>query len=365
MGTLNRGGAETLVLDICRNAEHAGLNFILLHRKGGALVEDFRTSGIEMIELRPHSIFDLSYLIRLRTLVKQKKIDILHAHQVIDAVFALVATVGLKSKTVLSLHGHGMADGFIISTVRRLALGYVNKVLFVSENQKQFYQRRFGTIRNSVVHYNGLDFNRLQTSSSHSLRTENGIHEKKIVLGSVGNFSSGRDQLTICRFLALLKLENIPFHFIFVGAASKAEPYLYEQCVEYCQLHGLTHNVSFLGSRSDVPTLLPQLDAFIYSTAHDTFGIAVVEAIAAGIPVFVNDWEVMREITNGGAWATMYQSRNEQDLLQKFLDFYHNREKYAAEAAENALAVRQRYSIETHLTNLKIIYTELLAPAQS
>ena len=102
------------------------------------------------------------------------------------------------------------------------------------------------------------------------------------------------------------------------------------------------------------------MDAFVYSTEHDTFGIAVVEAMAAGIPVFVNDWGVMREISEDGKYAKLYESKNEQDLLSKFLLFYNNKESYKTYAKDTVLRVRSLYSIEKHLDNLSCIYTKLL-----
>lgn len=362
MGTLNRGGAETLVLDICRNAVEAELNTVLIHRKGGLLAEDFTASGVEMIRLRPHGPFDLKYLARLRRIVVRRNIDILHAHQVLDAAYALLATAGLSTKVVLSLHGHGSKDGFLSGRMRQFAIRRSNRVLFVSKELESHYRKEYGSIPNGTVFHNGIDFSKFQKEKSPFLQKELGLKENNLLLGSVGNFTSVRDQLTICRFLNLLKQAFIPFHFVFVGSASAAEPHLYGACVDYCNEHDLAEQVSFLGSRSDVPAILPQLDAFVYSTVHDTFGIALVEAIAVGIPVFVNDWEVMQEVTDDGNWATLYRSKDEDDLLEKFLYFYRNRENALEKARQNALAVKERYGIDQYLERLKSLYQALLTP---
>jgi glycosyltransferase involved in cell wall biosynthesis len=117
--------------------------------------------------------------------------------------------------------------------------------------------------------------------------------------------------------------------------------------------------VHFLGSRNDVPAIVENIDAFIYSTDHDTFGIAVVEAMAAGVPVFVNDWEVMIEITNNGEWATIYKTKDEQDLLEKFSIFLQNRDEYAEEAKKTMKLVREKFSIEHHIQELEKVYSVL------
>jgi len=103
-------------------------------------------------------------------------------------------------------------------------------------------------------------------------------------------------------------------------------PHLYDDCVNYCKQNGLEYKVLFLGSRTDIPQILDQLDAFVYATDHDTFGIAVVEAMAVGVPVFVNDWEVMKEITVDGKYATLYKTKDEKDLLREFMLFLQNKQ---------------------------------------
>lgn len=114
-----------------------------------------------------------------------------------------------------------------------------------------------------------------------------------------------------------------------------------------------------MGARSDVPELLANWDAFMYSTDHDTFGIAVVEAIASGLPTFVNDWEVMREITDYGKLAHLYKTKNPEDLLRVFNDFLQNRDAYAHEALKNADLIRRRFSIQQHLQALSGVYGAL------
>jgi glycosyltransferase involved in cell wall biosynthesis len=356
MGTLNRGGAETLLLDICNNAKAAGLDMALVHRKEGTMLNDFQNSGVELVKLSPKSFWDIGYLFKLRRLIKGRQFDLLHAHQNIDALIALIASIGLGTKVVLSVHSHGLEKSLIHRTIRLMAMSNVDLLLYVSKSQKNHYGRK----NKGVVIHNGIDFTKNGNSEPIDIRTDFKVSEDEILLGSVGNFTSVRDQITVCKFLALIYSKGINFKFIFIGAPSSAEPELFTSCVDFFLEHGITGRVIFAGSRSDVPSLLPQLDAFIYSTIHDTFGIALVEAIASGIPVFVNDQAVMKEVTNNGAWANIYQTKNMDDLCSKFIQFYNEPDLYLEKARENAIAIKIRYDIGHYLKKLKDIYTSLL-----
>lgn len=360
MGSLNRGGAETLILDICRNTKVQDFELFVVHRKDGQLKEDFSNSGVQLNQIYPKSYFDISYFTRLRKFIIENNIRIVHAHQVIDAWFIYLAIQFLPTKVVLSFHGHGITNSVTSKILRKLILARTDLNIFVSESQLNYYVNKFGNINRILVLPNGVDFKKGKLGVETSIRKELGLNNSDLLIGTVGNFTSGRDHFTLCKFLYLLKQKNIPFKFVFVGSASKIEPIVYNKCFDFCRNEGLQNDVYFLGTRADVPNILTQLDAFTYSTEHDTFGIAVVEAMGAGLPVFVNDWEVMREITNDGAWATIYKTKNEHDLLAKFLEFLDKKDSYENEARENALSIRDKYSIESHTSNLKSIYQSLL-----
>lgn len=361
LGGLNRGGAELLSLQVIQNSVGRETNFYCIHRKGGELLSDFSQTGIPIVKLSPKSLFDLSYFYRLRRLFVQHNIRIVHTHQVIDSFFAIVSTAFTGIKTIQTFHGHGMKYSTKMKIMRWIALRLNSKNIFVSNSQLEFYKKKFGGNQNKVtVVYNGINISKFNYLSVKNLRTEFNINKETVFSGTVGNFSGGRDQLTICRFLKLLKVAQVNFKHIFIGARSKTEPWLYDDCVSYCKENALENFVLFLGSRNDVPELLSQLDTFIYSTNHDTFSLALIEAIFSAIPVFTNDWRVFIELTEKGKLATLYKTKDEQDLLKKFLNFIGNKEKYLQKAEDASIVVRRKYSIEAHIDKLTKVYKEII-----
>ena len=316
LGSLNRGGTETLMLDVFRNAQKHGLNAIGLYRKGGQLESDFIQSGVPMYKLQVRRNL-VGYIIQLRRLLIRNKITVVHAQQPIDALFAWFACQNTGIKLILTFHGYDFDTRKSGLLILKFIIKRTDVNLFVSKAQQEYYEQKYSlTPEKQQVVYNGVSFEKLNATthkmiSSHhisNLRDELHITPDTLLLGTVGNFNSVRDQLTLCRFLKLLDKHEIDFHFVFVGKRIETTPDLYNECFNFCQKNGLSTKVSFLGSRNDVPAILHQLDAFMYATNHDTFGIAVVEAMAVGVPVFVNDWKVMAEITDNGKYATLYKS---------------------------------------------------------
>jgi len=366
LGSLNRGGTETLLLDVFRNAASNKLDAIGIYRKSGVCEQEFKVSGVHMFLLKPgKNIF--SYFLKLRTLLKQHKIEIVHAQQPIDALLAYFASIGTGIKVLLTLHGFDYNEKSIGKIIHHFILRRTNLNFYVSNYQKEYYIKKYNLKpEKQKVVYNGISFDKLfaihRVTLSHpmsKLRQELQIHSETILIGTVGNFVHGRDQFTICRFLKLINDAKLDFHFVFVGKRIDALGERYDNCVAYCKENKFSDKVSFLGVRNDVPQILHEIDAFVYATDHDTFGIAVVEALACGLPVFVNDWDVMSEITENGELATIYKTKDEHDLFRHFSLFLQDKKQYKDKAQVAASVVNQKYSIEKHIENLQAIYNSI------
>lgn len=362
LGSLNRGGTETLLLDVFRSADIAPFSFMGIHRKGGVYRDDFYATKPVFLQCSPvhHNIF--AYVRRLRRLLQEQQITIVHAQQYIDALYAKLATSGTDIQVVETFHGYDYGATRWEKMLIQLSIRRSDAVCFVSEAQRRYYlqQYTFRSPAKTHVVYNGIDFSKLDEEHEQALDLPAKIDpaSRGMKLAMVGNFVRGRAQSSLCQFLLRLAQEHIPYDFYFVGKRDDKEPWYYDDCVKFCKDNQLD-NVHFLGSRSDVPQILRQMDAFVYATDHDTFGIAIVEAMAAGVPVFVNDNEVMAEVTHHGAWATLYKTHDTEDLWQRFNRFVHNREAYRQQACQTARQVRQHYSIEHHLQQLYEVYRAL------
>jgi len=362
LGSLNRGGAETLLLDVFNQSSNSPFEIIGVYRKEGELANSFRSTKVPLFKIEPRSVWLIwHYLCRLRNLLKSEMVDIVHAQQNLDAVYARVACIGLSIKVVQTFHGYDFNSGCFSKKLIHLSLLLSELNIFVSETQRKYYASGYNFLKPSrtEVVYNGVCFEKLIVKEGKSIRIKLKMEKKGTLIGMVGNFVSVRDQMTVCRFLNLLNKKGIDFTFLFIGKQDESNPKLFDECRYFCEYNGLAEKVLFLGSCDDVPALLSELDAFVYASNHDTFGIAVIEAIAAGIPVFVNDWEVMKEITENGAKAVLYRTKDENDLFNQFLLFLNDPVSYKKKALENAAWARQSYSIQNHISNLYKVYCSL------
>lgn len=105
-----------------------------------------------------------------------------------------------------------------------------------------------------------------------------------------------KDQPTLIRAMARLRDQGLAAELWLIGEGSH-RPQLEALIAD---LH-LADRMQLLGSRRDIPELLAQLDLFVFSARPDEgFGIALAEAMAAGVPIVATDVGACREVLDGG-----------------------------------------------------------------
>lgn len=144
------------------------------------------------------------------------------------------------------------------------------------------------------VVYNGVEVDTVsrRAASARLAHEEN----SKFVVGMVATLEVHKDQPTLIRAAALLRDAGVPLEVWLVGEGSRR--------AEYAQLIGdlgLGDVVKMLGMRRDVPELLGRINAFVFSAKPDEgLGVALIEAMAAGVPIVATDVGACREVLLNG-----------------------------------------------------------------
>jgi glycosyltransferase involved in cell wall biosynthesis len=360
LDTLNRGGAETLVLDVCRNAAKNGLDVKFAAAGGGALEKDLQTSGAQFFRLQRRLPLDPFLISSLRKIIHVNRINIVHTHQPVEALHAIFAVAETGAKVVLTHHG------IVPDRKNLLALKFVMPRvahnILVGKASKKAYEKEFGIKfppATSVI-YNGVDEQRLKPSGK-DFRAEINIAKDAFLIGMIGNFYAEprKDQMTLCRALPRVFADFSDARCIFAGKTVEGAEDKFNECVEFCEENKIADKVHFLGGRSDVPDILAALDIFVCSSLKEGLPIAVNEAMLAGVPAVVSDIEPLLEASAGGEFAEVFPVRNEEILSDKILKLLENKDLRDNLATSAKKFARANFSIEAHLKNLKKLYESL------
>ena len=109
-------------------------------------------------------------------------------------------------------------------------------------------------------------------------RQELGIPEKAFLIVQVAEFTANKNQRTVIK--ALEKMKNADVYYMMCGIGPEKE-----ELEQYVKEHNLKKNIQFVGFRSDVQEILQCADCFVLSSFREGLSVALMEAMAEGLPV--------------------------------------------------------------------------------
>lgn len=361
LDSVNRGGAEILMLDLCKNAARFGIEAYIAAGEGD-LRDDFSRSGVPFFPVRRKLPIDAALVSDLRDIVKRERIAIVHASQPVEGLHLFLATHSLDVRRFLTF------QGFLPDRKNRWASRFLiprmDANIVVSRGLAEWLGKYTGLNLDEalkVVH-NGADPSRL-LPTGRDLKAELGIPPEALVIGMIGNFYRDlrKDQLTLAKAFSRIAAAVPSVYCLFVGKTEEGAENKVQECKSLIDDSGLSEFVRFTGPRSDIPDVLAALDVFVLSSFHEGLPIALTEAMLAGIPAVVSDIAPHREATAGGIYARLFRTADPADLAEKTIEILLDapqRSQLSAKAKQFAL---DNFSIDAHLRSLKRIYKETMA----
>lgn len=120
-------------------------------------------------------------------------------------------------------------------------------------------------------------------------------------IGMIASLAQHKDQALLIRAIAVLQARGTPVRLVLAGAGDQEG-----RLKSLAQELDVMARIDWLGNVSDVRTVLRRLDVFAFATTpSEGLGIALVEALAAGLPVVASDVPACREVLEGGRWGRL------------------------------------------------------------
>jgi len=276
------GGAEMLSYQIIRRLDRARFApELCCMRKLGELGERLRDEVPVFSHLLNHK-YDVRVLYRLTTLLRRRQIDAVVTVGAGDRMFwgRLAAWRAGVPVVIAAIHSTGWPDR--IGRLNRLLTPLTDAFIGVAAPHGRYLVEEEGFPADRVhVIPNGVDVDRFQPCNRDLALLERlGIpHDAKIV-GLVAVLRPEKDHELFLQAAASIRRRVSNVHFVLIGEGPQREP-LARLTAEL----GLSEVVHFLGSRSDVPELLPLFDVFALTSKIEASPVSILEAQACGVPV--------------------------------------------------------------------------------
>jgi glycosyltransferase involved in cell wall biosynthesis len=355
---LELGGAERLLATVLPKFDQAKLEVSVAYLYGDApLRSGLEQAGIRVTKLDSRSKFDWATFSRLVKLLRHERIDILHTHLIQADLLGYFAgrrarvprIVSTKHNTHYFRAHHGWLARFDPLVNRRLSC-----IVAVSEAVKQFYIQTEGLDPSLIeVIYNGIDLEEFQKAKPLG-KSELGLKETDLVVCAIGSLTEKKNHSFLLQIWPDIAQRIPRAHLVLVGDGP-LRPIL-EKLGDDPRTTGKVH---FLGRRSDVPSLLRTADLFVLPSLWEGFGIAVLEAMAAGIPVIASNVDGIREIVRTGQDGLLLDPRSAQawqDAIQTLL----TDPVQARTLATSARSRAQQFSLRDTVSKLESLYERLM-----
>jgi len=297
---MNRGGAETLIMNLYRNMDRSLVQFDFLTCKEGIFDQEILSMGGKIYRI-PYvtEIGHIAYVKELDHFFKQySNYKIIHSHM--DKMSGFILRAAEKANIPVRIaHSHSTkSEGGLAA---KLYKWYAGKQIKSNATHLYACSKAAGkwlfTDRNkeTLILKNGIEYEKFQYSSDvrKKVRKDLKLDSHSFVIGHIGRFSEPKNHLFLLEvFAGLIKL--LPTATLLLIGEGDLRPKIEKKIKE---LH-LEANVELLGIREDIHLLLQGIDLFVFPSLYEGLPVTLIEAQGAGLPCIISD-TITKEVDMG------------------------------------------------------------------
>jgi len=301
--SLNWGGAQKLLQTFAETARPSlkRLTIISLREThpGVTIPDQLRRAGCEVITLPARHLFNISRIRKLVAYLRQQDVDVLHTHLTYANILGPLAGRLSGVPVVSTVHNEFYDPKRDNRTRRRLetwSLRWLSKrIIAVSHAVAEAQQHRFGAKPMAIIPNCVMPIPSISPDERRQLRAQV-AGETTWLLISVGRLARQKGYPDLAEAFSQVHQRYPSSRLIIAGHEGSTQEKLKERIAEL----NLQDSALLLGPRSDVPALLKASDMFVSASLWEGLPIALLEAMAAGLPVVATSvGDVPRVIEEG------------------------------------------------------------------
>jgi glycosyltransferase involved in cell wall biosynthesis len=360
---LTIGGAEKQVVLLAKELHVRGHEVaVATFYSGGALEKPLRAAGIPVFVFEKTSKVGWEVIGGLRRLLAEGGYEVAHsflwpanwrtrvAGRMAGTPAVLVSTRSLESYL-----------GWYRFLLNRLLDRWSHGVIVNAEALRQHVVREQGLSEHKVrVIRNGLQADRFRSSMSRDeARARLGLPADVPVLGCVGNFKPEKNQEDLLRVLAWIRARGRDARLLLVGGGQR-EAHLRRLAEEA----GVEDAVHLIGETDQVPDYLAAMDIFFNSSTREGCCNAILEAMAASLPVLAYAVGGNPELVLHGVTGYLFPLGAWEEMAQQALSLLGDSERRRALGAAGRRDVEERFGVERSVIDTEELYREILRRAR-
>jgi glycosyltransferase involved in cell wall biosynthesis len=327
------------------------LDFIVVLFWDGELARRLREIGVQPIIVETKGTYDLGVFKRLRKVLKDNQVGIVHTHGFKADVLCGIAAIQLGIPRVKTQHGAVESkDAFSIPSLRmrmnivlsRLFEPFFDRIIFVT---KDLLQKRFIKSKKMSVIHNAIPV--IPEGNKRPLEPKDAFK-----IGIIGRISRVKGHKYLIKALAGLPAQC---HVYIFGEGS-----LKGELLQYAHQCGVVERVHFMGFQRDIHTYMRALDVFAMPSLHEGLPYTLLDAMYLRVPVVASRVGGLAEVLRESKDALLIEPKDADALRNALLHFYNDRD-FARHLASNAYEkVTKEFMIENMVNNYVKVYDTVL-----
>lgn len=298
---------------------------------------------------------------RLAKLIEQNDIDVVHVHWKYDLPLAALAKrfIGKPFKLI---HTRQMnMPGKKFDPYHKFIYGSVDAFIAITKYlQRQAWENLPIPPGRIFQIYNGIE-QPAQLPANTVAKLKQKFHiGSNFTVGLLGRISEYKGQHLLIEALEKLRSEGIKIHALIVG--EPFEPGYAQKLERYVNERGLAQQIRFMAFYEKPIELISCLDALVLTTKKETFGLVLIEAMHAGVPVIGSEAGGVPEIIDHQRTGLLFKSWDADSLAEQVKKLFRDeqlRKKLAVAGREKA---REMFDAETQYGKLLTLMKELTYP---
>jgi len=354
------GGGERHVADLANSLTIRGHEVYAVVRPSSPLLRKLHQlpqANIRTLPLR--NALDVPSANELARLARQIGAEVIHAHMARDYPLAAFAARG-KHPAKLILTRHVL---FPLKRFQSRVFSRASRVIAVSEavarqlkGQQLLQPERISVVRN------GVDVERLnearRTSNRAALSRGLEFPENCLLVGTVGDLNPLKGHDVFIQAAVNVVASYPQARFLIVGGDSTSGNKTLSALKELIARLSLSDRIRMLGEVEDVAPFLAAMDVFVSASQTESFGLAMVEALASSLPVVATNTKGAQEIireAETGFLVPIGQSQALAESINRLLANADLRERMGHLAYQDA---SERFQLEQMVDAIEKIYEE-------
>jgi glycosyltransferase involved in cell wall biosynthesis len=323
---------------------------------GNPFEAELRDLGVPVTNLGARNLRDLGAFRRLLCLLREERIDLVHAHLAYASIWGSLASRKTGIPYVATLHvppsgaprfsREGIRESLLVRALDRWA----TRVIAVSGAAREAWIRRGGLDPSKIVVVgNGIEVEAFQPGT--------GTRTAEPLVTTVSVLREGKGIEVLLDTVPAILEAHPNARFLIVGDGP-----LREALAARAERLSLGDRVTWAGFRRDVPSLLAESDLFVLPSLADAYPTALMEAMAAGLPAVSTRAGGIPEIVDDGRTGRLVPPGDPEALalaVSALLSSPAEREALGLAARQEAMA---RFSTAAWVERLEKLYEEATRP---